>query len=46
MEYMNVMVKVIIQFYVINKEWEVNEKKKKKTVIWCFACANINDLMK
>lgn len=46
MEYMNVMVKVIMQFYVINKEWEVNEKKKKKTVIWYFACANINDLMK
>lgn len=46
MEYMNVMVKVIMQFYVINKEWEVKEKKKKKTVIWYFACANINDLMK
>lgn len=45
MEYMNVMVKVIMQFYVINKEWEVNERKK-KTVIWYFACANINDLMK
>lgn len=37
MEYMNVMVKVIIQFYVINKEWEVNEKKEEENsnLIFC-----------